>query len=181
MFKLLPNVWLFPVRSLVVLSFLTACRQGLNWVQLRVCSLKRGLISKLRAWFMTERITFLITAHAKIRLCVAKKSWFSSLIFADLALKQPTKQSSSRHGGIPERAVDGLKSSYFEHNSCTRTKALQKPPWWRVDLGSSLPVAEVIVVNRACAGDCARRLKEFEIRVGKSLKSFVKAQRFLLI
>ena len=83
-------------------------------------------------------------------------------------MKRPTKQSSSKYGGRPERAVDGLRSTYFEDNSCTRTKAQQKPPWWRVDLGSSLPVAEVVVVNRACAGACAERLKEFEIRIGKS-------------
>lgn len=120
------------------------------------------------ACFIPLKTSLLITAHIKIRLSVTNIRLDFLYFFEDLALKRSTKQSSSRHGGKPERAVDGLKSTYFEDNSCTRTKALQKPPWWRVNLGSSLPVAEVIVVNRACAGACADRLKGFEIRIGKS-------------
>ena len=91
-------------------------------------------------------------------------------LFQDVALLRPTRQSSSINGGTAGRAVDGLKSPIFEDNSCTRTRHLPKPPWWRVDLGSSLPVAEVSVVNRACAGACAERLKAFEIWIGKYLQ-----------
>ena len=84
----------------------------------------------------------------------------------DLALGQPSNQSSTVHGGTSSRAVDGETSNAYNMNSCTHSD-LQNNPWWRVDLGSSRLVGEVVIVNRDCTGDCANRLKEFEIWIGE--------------
>ena len=64
--------------------------------------------------------------------------------------------------------MDGKTSTDWSQNSCTYTDYADNA-WWRVDLGSSLPVAEVVIVNRACGGPCADILKAFEIRIGKLL------------
>ncbi|XP_078354936.1 uncharacterized protein LOC144639515, partial [Oculina patagonica] len=71
----------------------------------------------------------------------------------DRALNQPAIQSSQT--GFAElaakAAVDG------NADSCSQTD-YQQDPWWRVDLGSSLPVAEVSLHYLS--------LEKFEIRIG---------------
>ena len=62
--------------------------------------------------------------------------------------------------------MDGGTSTDYYQDSCTHTKTRDEP-WWRVDLGSSVPVTEVRIVNRDCTGDCESRLNSFEIRIGK--------------
>jgi len=63
--------------------------------------------------------------------------------------------------------VDGKTSPhFFEENGCTHTD-YATDPWWRVDLGTSLPVAEVVIVNREC-GSCGAYLSGFEIRIGQT-------------
>ena len=84
----------------------------------------------------------------------------------DLALNRPASQINTVHGGVATRAVDGKITTDFIDGSCTHTN-YATDPWWRVDLGSSLPVAEVVIVNRACGGECATYLTNFEIRIGK--------------
>ena len=71
------------------------------------------------------------------------------------------------HGGVASRAVDGKTATAYSDGSCTHTN-YATDPWWRVDLGSSLPVGEVVIVNRACGGECATYLTNFEIRIGKT-------------
>jgi len=88
--------------------------------------------------------------------------YFPSL---DLALNQPASQVSTVHDGVASRAVDGKTTTSYSQGSCTHTH-YSTDPWWRVDLGSSLPVAEVVIVNRACGGECATYLTNFEIRIG---------------
>ena len=86
--------------------------------------------------------------------------WF--LDQSNIALFQPTRQSSTFSGSNPARnAVDGNRSP--DLNKCTHTRADNKP-WWRVDLGRVEPVAEVNIVNRY--GAVADRLDGAEIRVG---------------
>ena len=63
--------------------------------------------------------------------------------------------------------MDGITSTdWVLMSSCTHTTTTTDP-WWRVDLGSSVAVAEVRIVNRACSGGCGSRLSAFEIRIGK--------------
>ena len=102
--------------------------------------------------------------------------WSSALIVVnifllDLALNQPATQSSvySEPGksGVASLAVDGNRDGDWEKGFCIRT-ATENNPWWRVDLGASLPVAEVIIVNRVCTS-CANDMNAFEIRIGKAI------------
>ena len=72
----------------------------------------------------------------------------------DLALHQSAKQSSTLYNHTANRAVDGDQIS-----SCATT-LFQQDPWWRVDLGSSLVVAKVIVSYE-------HRMERLEIRIGE--------------
>lgn len=85
----------------------------------------------------------------------------------NFALKKPTKQSQTAHGGIASKAVDGNKNSYYYRGSCTHTNE-ETTPWWRVDLEQRIAVTHVKIVNRAQIG---KRLCGFEIRIGDSLKN----------
>jgi len=69
--------------------------------------------------------------------------------------------------------VDGITTTDYNGGSCTLSD-LANDPWWRVDLGTSLSVAEVVIVNRNC-GSCGVYLSAFEIRIGK-LSMTMKAQ-----
>ena len=99
--------------------------------------------------------------------------WSSALIFVnifllDLALSQPATQSSVFNGSGASLAVDGNKNRDYSQGSCIHTQS-QKDPWWRVDLGASLPVAEVVIVNRLCLPACTNHMTAFEIRIGKAI------------
>ena len=72
----------------------------------------------------------------------------------DLALYQFANQSSTLYNHTANRAVDGDKLY-----SCATTLS-QQDPWWRVDLGSSLVVAKVIVSYE-------HRMEGLEIRIGE--------------
>ena len=82
-----------------------------------------------------------------------------------MALNQPASQVSLAHGGVASRAVDGKNTTEYSQGSCTHTD-FATDAWWRVDLGTPLPVTEVIIVNRQCGGDCAKFMDSFEIKIG---------------
>ena len=101
--------------------------------------------------------------------------WSSALIVVnifllDLALKQPATQSSVFDGKGASLAVDGNKNRDFSQGSCIHTNS-QNDPWWRVDLGASLLVAEVFIVNRLCTSSspCVNYMDAFEIGIGKAI------------
>eukprot|EP00118_Oscarella_pearsei_P028991 m.3415 g.3415 ORF g.3415 m.3415 type:complete len:2425 (+) comp9369_c0_seq1:116-7390(+) len=85
-------------------------------------------------------------------------------VCSNLALKQPTRQSTTGWSGSSGRAVDGNRNgNYNGGRSCTHTLG-QTNPWWYVDLGFQQPVRKITVTNR---GDCCHtRLNGFEIWVG---------------
>ncbi|XP_015755647.1 PREDICTED: receptor-type tyrosine-protein phosphatase delta-like [Acropora digitifera] len=85
----------------------------------------------------------------------------------NLAVNQPATQASVFQGSQASRAVDGNKNRDWDLGSCMHTQ-VQNDPWWRVDLGASLSVAEVFIVNRFCTSryPCANHLNAFEIRIG---------------
>ena len=85
-----------------------------------------------------------------------------------MALNQPATQASVFDGKGASLAVDGNKNGDFSQGSCIRTK-IQNDPWWRVDLGASLPVAEVVIVNRLCTSPCTNQMNAFEIRIGEAI------------
>jgi len=92
-------------------------------------------------------------------------------LFSDWALNKPATQVSEDHGGVASRAVDGDKRKDWGSRSCIHTDYADDP-WWRVDLGESLPVATVVIVNRDCppSHGCADLMRTFEIRIiGKGI------------
>ena len=82
----------------------------------------------------------------------------------NIAAGKPSSQSSTAHGGVPSRAVDGIPTVKWEENSCTVTNQ-QSNPWWMVDLKRNYNIGKIVVTNRDTA---AERLDGFEIRVGSS-------------
>ena len=91
-------------------------------------------------------------------------------MLTDLAFNQPATQVSVDHRGVASRAVDGNNSTDYGSNSCMHTDYADDP-WWRVDLGESIPVATVVIVNRNCPPEhgCADFMRTFEIRIGKAI------------
>ena len=76
------------------------------------------------------------------------------VIPGNIAYEQTTFQSSTGHGGVSSRAVDGNKNAHYENgHSCTHTSHEDKP-WWAVDLQFSRLVGEVNLTNRGnCCGE----------------------------
>ncbi|MBO3097275.1 discoidin domain-containing protein [Gelidibacter pelagius] len=92
---------------------------------------------------------------------------FSQNLEVNLALGQPTSQSSVDWGGDPEKAVDGNTSGFFDNdnlegNSVTHTEDLPDS-WWRVDLGEVFDLSEIRIFNRT---DESGRLFGAEVFVG---------------
>ena len=92
---------------------------------------------------------------------------YSFLLGENFALKKPTKQSQTTHGGSASKAVDGNKNRQYFSGSCTHTDE-ETTPWWRVDLEQRIAVTHVKIANRDQIG---KRLCGFEIRVGDSLEN----------
>ncbi|XP_078614351.1 uncharacterized protein LOC144883627 [Branchiostoma floridae x Branchiostoma japonicum] len=65
----------------------------------------------------------------------------------NVAQGKPTRQSSTGHGGVSSRAVDGNRAQDWRSNSCMHTEP-EYDPWWSVDLGSVRPIDRVVVYNR---------------------------------
>ncbi|XP_070546444.1 uncharacterized protein [Ptychodera flava] len=71
-------------------------------------------------------------------------------VLKNLAIKKPASQSSHYGDGSATKAVDGDKSSEYDHRSCTHTE-YEYEPWWKVDLGDIYEIYEIVITNR---GDC---------------------------
>lgn len=63
----------------------------------------------------------------------------------NLALGKPAAQSSTILDRFAREAVDGEREIAMV-NSCTRT-ALEKKPWWQVDLEVFYQIKEVMITN----------------------------------
>ncbi|XP_002732761.1 uncharacterized protein LOC100374669 [Saccoglossus kowalevskii] len=85
----------------------------------------------------------------------------------NIAVGKSVAQSSTKKTETDAgRAVDGDKNSDLEAGlSCTQTEK-EYQPWWKVDLGETRDVYQVIITNRQDC--CSFRLKNAEIRVGDS-------------
>lgn len=71
-----------------------------------------------------------------------------------------TFQSSTAHGGTPDRAVDGNTSDKYESGSQTHTNG-EKNPWWEVELKREATIDRVVVWNRG--SKYGSRLKGFHL------------------
>ena len=61
-------------------------------------------------------------------------------------------QSSVAEGGIPQKAVDGLTSTFYDGATCTLTE-VERAPWWYVNLLEPYMVQLVrIDFGQSCCG-----------------------------
>src|SRR5262249_42691439 len=72
-------------------------------------------------------------------------------------------QKNTAYDGNAARAIDGNKSTAYGDGGQTHTEEETPNPWWELDLGSELPIDEVIVYNRD--EDLSGRLRGFTLRV----------------
>src|SRR5205085_9230938 len=73
--------------------------------------------------------------------------------------------SSTAHGGVASRAIDGNTNGEFtEGATSTHTQEGTDDPWWEVDLGREVPVERIVVWNRT-DGNLGTRLKDYVVRV----------------
>ncbi|CAH1273957.1 Hypp5244 [Branchiostoma lanceolatum] len=84
----------------------------------------------------------------------------------NIALGRPAYQKSLDFGGEADRAVDGNRDSNYNHGSCTHTIITEDDPWWYVDLGKTVTVDHVAIVNRLDC--CSEKITPFEVHVGGS-------------
>ncbi|KAI8493475.1 hypothetical protein Bbelb_288720 [Branchiostoma belcheri] len=85
----------------------------------------------------------------------------------NLALGKPTSQSNVAHNGVASRATDGCRDPNWGSQCCTHTPA-EANPWLQVDLGTSVRVQWVVIMNRA---DCCReRLSPFSVHIGNNAR-----------
>ncbi len=86
-----------------------------------------------------------------------------SLLIAvlNVAAGKAPMQSSVVDGGIPQKAVDGSTSSFFDASTCSLTE-VERAPWWYVNLLEPYMVQLVrIDFGQSCCGEL---LGEMEIR-----------------
>ena len=81
------------------------------------------------------------------------------------------KQSSTAHGGVAQRGIDGNKNPDYNAGGQTHTDGSGSiAPWWEVDLGQSVPVEKIEVFNRRGLGD---RLNGFTVTLMDVLRETV--------
>ncbi|HOD80093.1 MAG: F5/8 type C domain protein [Planctomycetes bacterium ADurb.Bin126] len=79
----------------------------------------------------------------------------------NVAMGGTASQSSISSGGSPERAIDGRVTGQWGENSTTHTQD-QLTPWWRLDLGSTVPdIKSITLWNRTDC--CSERLTNFRV------------------
>ena len=77
---------------------------------------------------------------------------FCFLVLNVAAGKAPM-QSSVAEGGIPQKAVDGSTSTFFDLSTCSLTE-VEKQPWWYVNLLEPYMVQLVrIDFGQSCCGE----------------------------
>ena len=88
----------------------------------------------------------------------------------NLAQDKTTNQSSTSHGGISSKAVDGNTSGEWSNGSVTHTSNSYQP-WWTVNLANNYSIGDVIIYNRTNC--CTSRLSDFNVDVLNSNGSIV--------
>ena len=70
----------------------------------------------------------------------------------NVAAGKAPMQSSVADGGIPQKAVDGSTSTFFDDSTCTLTD-VERAPWWYVNLLEPYMVQLVrIDFGQSCCG-----------------------------
>ncbi|HEX3147462.1 MAG TPA: PVC-type heme-binding CxxCH protein [Gemmataceae bacterium] len=90
----------------------------------------------------------------------------------NVALKKKATQSSTSHGGVASRAVDGNKSPSYNDGGQTHSNEGEDNPWWEVDLGREVPIERIEIYNRV-DGALGSRLNNFTMKVLDGNRSVV--------
>ncbi|XP_030230654.1 fucolectin-like [Gadus morhua] len=96
------------------------------------------------------------------RLCGLTLQLAASRI--NVALSNTAIQSTTFHGAVAERAIDGNSSPQWDQGSCSHTHSLAKQ-WWRLELPGVYRVSEIHVTNR---NEFREWLNGIEIFIGNS-------------
>jgi hypothetical protein len=101
------------------------------------------------------------------RICNTNGTWVPQGIpfcVLNVAAGKAPMQSSVLDGGIPQKAVDGSTSTFYDPNTCTLTE-VERAPWWYVNL---LEPYTVQLVRVDFGQSCCAKQKEATIvvRVG---------------
>ncbi len=83
----------------------------------------------------------------------------------NVAPRGKARQSTTAHGGVASRAIDGNRSGSWKAGGQTHTKEGGRAPWWELDLGSERPVEAIVVFNRTDSASLGKRLDGFTLRV----------------
>ena len=73
-----------------------------------------------------------------------------------------TKQSTTAHGGVSKRAVDGNPNPRWGYRSVTHTQSKQMN-WWQVDLGKKYPVHLILVHSRYDGEGTLKRINRAKV------------------
>lgn len=73
-------------------------------------------------------------------------------------------QSSTAHGGVASRAIDGNTSPTYGDSGQTHSREGEDNPWWELDLGAELPIDSIQIYNRN-EGTLGRRLNNFDLKI----------------
>ena len=84
----------------------------------------------------------------------------------NMALNQPTKQSSTLGNGAANLAVDGSRTGSSPWEGDLQHTEAEENPWWEVELTSFSQVDQVILFNRSDC--CQSRLNNFYVLVSAS-------------
>ena len=80
----------------------------------------------------------------------------------NVALEGKATQSTTAHGGVAQRAIDGNTDGNYPKGSVIHTANEAKETWWEVDLGSEHPIDQIVIWNRT-DGQYKERLSNFKI------------------
>jgi hypothetical protein len=80
----------------------------------------------------------------------------------NIALRGKATQSSMSAGGVAPRAIDGNSNGAHTGGSVTHT-ALQRDPWWEVELAAPAPIHRIEIFNRTDC--CSERLEGCRVTV----------------
>jgi hypothetical protein len=80
----------------------------------------------------------------------------------NISLSKPTTQSTTSHGGVSSRAVDGNTDGSWKRGSVTHTRE-STDPYWEVNLEDIYTIDTIKVYNRIDC--CTTRLTDFTVTI----------------
>ena len=84
----------------------------------------------------------------------------------NIAMSGTATQSSTAHGGVASRAIDGGTHGEWGRGTTTHTEIDETNPWWEVDLGSVAPIEKIALTNRNDpVSELGKRLDGFRLTI----------------